>query len=306
MGQDIHIKMLQSPVIGAPGSLEAITDALENSGREVTNFFAGSLVDEEPFHWKKGDSHSEGGFAHAYTRQEINIVVNEGEIDDGIYFVMTVELKWKGSAYGEETLGQLIATVDHPPMFTQQEFGSEQNCLLLLSLAKHWYESLKPKFGWVERCWHTGHTKDAHIEKLEVPFVYWANFFGLDYVSELGEGFLQNAPGHRTEFLPDGGCLYVLAPDLNRSRAGTKAKEQEVREYFGVEGVRVWPKKKKKKKSGPSAKALEEMKKLGIDPNYDPKKHEIDTSKHGVGELAMKIAKKIMSEKNRGDKNRKV
>jgi hypothetical protein len=71
---------------------------------------------------------------------------------------------------------------------------------------------------------------------LQLPHIYWANFFSPAYVEQLGRDRLMNAPGWKKESLNDGGLLYVLTPSLEGT--GPKAMVEAVKKYFGIDSVR--------------------------------------------------------------------
>ena len=48
-----------------------------------------------------------------------------------------------------------------------------------------------------------------------LPDIYWANFFGPDYVRLFGKEKLESAPCYRVEWLSDGGVLLLVTPTLS-------------------------------------------------------------------------------------------
>jgi hypothetical protein len=144
-------------------------------------------------------------------------------------------------------------------MFSQEKYGAVRNCDRLLKIARLLYQNCRPKFGWIERDLLKGYTTKKHIESVEIPHVYWANIYGPEYLEKYSHAYFESAPGWMCEFMDDGGCLYVLSPDINRNRAGTKVLEESVKEYFGVPAVRKASKPRKKNPgpvAGPNAPGL--------------------------------------------------
>jgi hypothetical protein len=78
----------------------------------------------------------------------------------------------------------------------------------LLSLALHFYPFLRPMYGWVDESgWNLPQGKARST--LRPKNLFWANFFGPEYVKALGREFLKGAPGWVSVDLPDGGILHV-------------------------------------------------------------------------------------------------
>jgi hypothetical protein len=51
------------------------------------------------------------------------------------------------------------------------------------------------------------------IEGTRIRWLFWANYFGKDYVKKSGKEFLLRAPGWRSEELPDGTVKYMTRSD---------------------------------------------------------------------------------------------
>jgi hypothetical protein len=84
---------------------------------------------------------------------------------------------------------------------------SQANGMLALGLLL--YPFLHPKFGWIDELGNNSPTEKS-IEATELKYIFWANFFGPEYVNKYSRAFLLNAPGWRKEELDDGGILYVV------------------------------------------------------------------------------------------------
>jgi hypothetical protein len=78
----------------------------------------------------------------------------------------------------------------------------------LLALALHFYPCLRPMYGWVDESgWNLPQGKALAAPRPR--YLFWANFFGPEYVLALGRDFLKGAPGWASVDLPDGGILHV-------------------------------------------------------------------------------------------------
>ena len=90
---------------------------------------------------------------------------------------------------------------------------------------------------WLDFCQLSGKTGFDDVEQLNVPHIYWANYFGPDYVSKLGREHVMSAPAWAAEPLDDGGILYILG-----SGPGVVCEDHvamvDVQQHFGLESVR--------------------------------------------------------------------
>jgi hypothetical protein len=78
----------------------------------------------------------------------------------------------------------------------------------LLALALRLYTPLRPTYGWVDEVgWNE--PSDESIDRVRPRFVFWATFYGPEYVEALGRDFLKQAPGWVVVDLEDGGLLLV-------------------------------------------------------------------------------------------------
>jgi hypothetical protein len=76
------------------------------------------------------------------------------------------------------------------------------------SLARLLYPHLHPRYGSIDEFGINIPTPNCD-QAPELPYLYWTNIFGPDYVAEFGEDFLLSAPGWSSERLDDGGILYT-------------------------------------------------------------------------------------------------
>jgi hypothetical protein len=98
----------------------------------------------------------------------------------------------------------------------------------LLALALHFYPCLRPMYGWVDESgWKLPEGKA--LAALRPKYLFWANFFGPEYVKAIGRAFLKGAPGWCSVDLEDGGILHVCTESY---RAWWENDQPELLAYF--------------------------------------------------------------------------
>jgi hypothetical protein len=222
----------------------------------MQNLLVGDFVTGKFAEWKVFDPKILGELDVAYKHKEFHFhfkeMITEPDLKRGVEpeigIIGWVNIIWSDSKPTKSKVPQQYLSIDafHTPPFTQEKYGSHRNCSRLLEVSSMIYDVFRPEFGWIERGLWSGYTTSDDMEKLNIPHIYWANFFSPKYVEKYGKDFFQNAPGWKTEFLEDGGCLYALSPDLNRNKAGIRKLEKDVMDYFGIGYVRKKTKKRKK------------------------------------------------------------
>lgn len=247
----LNIVFFCSDVIGQPQSLEALLNAIQQSNYEVEVLKVGSILTEQFAFWRHYDEQARREIGIAYEKQHLSFGPTEKVVNGG-GIILTFDVRWltdKGGPVdipgwpwhlwqvgGSGCTSIVEAHTDDTAMFTQKQWEPEDNARRLLELAKVIYNTIHPRFAWVERCHWKGYTTPEDAVQLRLPHLYWANFFSPAYVEKLGQDFLMNAPGWRKERLADGGILYVLTPSLMGT--GPKAMVEAVKSYFGVESAR--------------------------------------------------------------------
>lgn len=103
------------------------------------------------------------------------------------------------------------------------------NADLFLEYGKLCYRVLKPLYAFAENL--NIHIAMDDVRAYRLTHICWAQFFGPDFVQEVGQEVLMNAPVWRNENLGDGGLLYVLAPSPYLHR-GPRQYWDQAREYF--------------------------------------------------------------------------
>jgi len=117
-----------------------------------------------------------------------------------------------------------------------------------VNLAKSLYSVVKPNWGFISNdfCEHaigTTLNADGNIVGYNPPDVrwslmglFWANFFGPEYVAMFSREKLLAAPCHKVEVLPDGGILLLLSESpFDASEPAYQAKKRELTDYLGPE-----------------------------------------------------------------------
>lgn len=231
MSRELNVAFLCSSTMGEPGSLEQILASVEHVGYELGALQVGSFVTNLYAFWRYYDDKARQEMDIAYQKQQLAFSAIENH---PVPIVLTFKARWNTTEGGCSSI--LYAETDDTAMFTQPQWRPEDSAQRLLILAKALYYSTHPRFAWIERCHSRGYTVQEDVDKLLLPHIYWANFFGPEYVEKLGRECLMNAPGWRIEELDDGGILYVLTPSLMGT--GPKKVVEEVKTYFGIETVR--------------------------------------------------------------------
>jgi hypothetical protein len=97
-----------------------------------------------------------------------------------------------------------------------------------LNFGRFLYPHLRAKYGWIDES-GLNKPKEASIWDTELEYLFWANFFGREFVRSIGEEFLGDAPAWRVEGLPDNGMLLVATESF---RAWRNGHADELLEYF--------------------------------------------------------------------------
>lgn len=247
MSSSLTLAFFESEFAGQPGSIEEIIESAQSSSIEISNIQVGSYASELHASWQTYEQLTPEGWQIAYNHQQIGFHFLERRPGlERVGIVGHVEIQWTENAASQSNMPVrfLKLFTDSTAMFTQVQYDSKQNCDRLLTLARRLYTIYRPQFGWIERDLLSGYTTQADIVAQTIPHIYWANFFGPQYVEKYGLAFFEQAPGWLCEVLGDGGCLYVLSPDTNRKK-GAAQLETAVKDYFSVESVRKKHKKRR-------------------------------------------------------------
>ncbi len=246
----LNVVFLCSATIGQPQSLETLLDRIQKDNYKISGPRVGDTVTEQFAFWRHYDEQARREMGIAYDKRHLAFDVVENVVGGGI--ILIFDARWLTDEGGPIDVagwpwhlwqvegsgsGSIVeAHTKDTAMFTQKQWDPEDNARRLLELAKVIYNTIQPRFAWIERCHWKGYTTPEDVAQLRLPHLYWANFFSPAYVEKLGQEFLMNAPGWKKEPLPDGGLLYVLSPSL--AGTGPKATVTAVQKYFSVPSVR--------------------------------------------------------------------
>jgi hypothetical protein len=130
-------------------------------------------------------------------------------------------------------------------------FSNEVNIHQFLDTAQLFYDLLHPYYGSIHSAEHKiemATIQDPRYGKTVLPItlekglpgIYWANYFGPDYVERLGRDKLLSAPSYKIKQLSDGGLLLLTAPSpLVHANPEIYSRCQELMDYIGREFF--WP-----------------------------------------------------------------
>jgi hypothetical protein len=225
-------RMLLPSRLGEPGSLEAVVDVVLQQGYRISQVEVTQELGEIGS-WKPSVDTIYGNLIPvAYEKMQFHLAIRDTVRKD--HLQLRLESSWNNNV-DQLSKQQFHGEVSKLAMalFNKKEFDPAYYTQRLLDLCKHLYSVLQPQFGWLDRCHRQGYTTDEHVNKLGLPHLYWANFFGPAYVQSLGKEFLLEAPAGRVEKLGDGGILYVLDAGLKRTSQRKKV-EEEAKLYFGI------------------------------------------------------------------------
>ena len=238
----LNLAFYESSFLGAPGSVEGIFDALNSRQIIIGPIWFGNLAGETYGYWNDYQENIREEICKlSYIYKQVSFIFSERRDEpERVGIVASVEIRWPETdrSKSQYPCHYLKLTTHATAMFTQEKYDGTNNCARLLELAEILYQSYRPKFGWIERGLLSGYTTMEQIQNLEISHVYWANFFGPDYVEKYGREYFFGAPGWRCCLLADRGCMYVLSSNINRHKQGMKSLEEEVKSYFGISNVR--------------------------------------------------------------------
>lgn len=227
MSASLHIVFLDSQHLGKPRSLEQVVQVFLSAGFEIDQF----KVEDEVMSWGEYAQKPEEIIAVAYKAKELSFPAFNPEWR----LEILQQIGWGITKMGGERRAWIRTITDNTPYFWHAEYNPAKYSRLFLDIGKSLYEVLGPTFGWVDFDYGL-FTTHEDIEALELPTLYWANFFGPAYVNKIGRDKILSAPAWAIEELADGGLLYVLAscPGL----ADDHVPPDSVKAHFGVANVR--------------------------------------------------------------------
>lgn len=227
MSASPHLVFLDSQYLGKPQSLEQVIQVFIDAGFAIDQF----KIEKEVVSWEEYAQKPDEMMALAYETQELSFRAFNPEQR----FEIRQQIGWGIVKLGGERRAWIRTITDNTPYFWREEYNPAGYSRLFLDIGKSLYAVLRPTFGWMDFDYGL-FTTHENIEALELPVLYWANFFSPAYVGKIGRDRILSAPAWAIEELVDGGFLYVLAscPGL----ADVYVLPDNVKTYFGVARVR--------------------------------------------------------------------
>ncbi len=225
MSASLDILFLDSHTLGDSKTIERVVQVFLGMGFSIEEF----EVNNQPVVWEREAECMRKLLALAHKARDCYFLVWNAEWR----LEIRQRIAWD-SPKGEKE-AWICATTDNTPYFWRMEYNPQRYSRFFLDIGKGLYEVLRPSFGWIDFDYGL-RTTHEDIEALELPTLYWANFFGPAYVKKIGRERILSAPAWRIEELPDGGLLYVLASCPGW--ADDHVPVERVKAHFGVEKVR--------------------------------------------------------------------
>jgi hypothetical protein len=100
--------------------------------------------------------------------------------------------------------------------------------LALIDFGVDMYYRFRPVLGTCDQAGENFPSQRS-LDRCELQYLYWANFFSPALVEKVGSDFLLRAPGWKKEELGDGGILYVT---LKSFSAWHSSPSSEIVDYF--------------------------------------------------------------------------
>lgn len=225
MSAALDILFLDSCTLEDPLTLEKVVQVFLEKGFSIEEF----KINYQVMAWEKGPESMRRLLSLAYQAQNCYFLAWNAEWR----LEIRQHIAWDSPKGQQEAW--IRTTTDNTPYFWYEEYNPARYSRFFLDIGKSLYEVLRPTFGWIDFDYGL-RTTHEDIEALELPVLYWANFFGPAYVDKIGRDKILTAPAWAIEELSDGGILYVLAscPGL----AEDHVPVEKVKAHFGVKEVR--------------------------------------------------------------------
>jgi len=227
MSASLDIFFLDSHTLGYPTTLERVVQVFLGAGFSIEEF----EINNQAVTWEKEPGSMRRLLTLAHQARDWYFLAWSAEWR----LEIRQYLAWGSLKMGRDNRAWICTTTDNTPYFWYAEKSPARYSRFYLEIGKQLYEVLRPTFGWIDFDYGL-RTTHEDIEVLELPTLYWANFFGPAYVNKIGRDKILGAPAWTIEDLADGGLLYVLAscPGL----ADDHVPVESVQVHFGIESVR--------------------------------------------------------------------
>jgi hypothetical protein len=221
----LDIIFLNSHTLGDPITLTKVLHAFMSGGFSIEEF----KINDRIITWHGDPESVRKLVALAYEARDCYFLAWNAEWS----LEIRQHIAWD-SPEGEKE-AWICTTTDNTPYFWHTEKNPSRYSRFYLDIGKELYKVLRPSFGWIDFDYGL-RTTHEDLRALNLPTLYWANFFGPEYVDKIGKSKILGAPAWKIEQLDEGGILYVLSscPGL----ADDHVPIESVQAHFGVKNVR--------------------------------------------------------------------
>jgi len=233
MSVDLALIFLNAQTIRNPDGLERFIEGLQASGFRVWDFKVGRSTEVS----SQSDDCTIQVLQLARELHELKFNARRPTgTKRNLEFDFFVQIGWGEHLLQGADRTWVCLTCRSGPLLRYPEFDPTYHSRLMLDIGKKIYSTLLPAFAWIDFGHLAGHTWFDDLEKLRIPHIYWANYFGPAYLAGIGRVRVMRAPAWRLEPLDDGGLLYVLAssPDSTEDHVDVRS----VKEHFGIDAIR--------------------------------------------------------------------
>jgi len=113
----------------------------------------------------------------------------------------------------------------------------EAGAQLMLHLGKQLFVYLKPMYGWLDYGIHDFLSGAAIRDRKELDTIYWANFYGKEYIDKYGSQLFLDAPSWRKEALLDGSIVLQVSELYTKPLSGEE--KTKLQQYFSDRGINL-------------------------------------------------------------------
>jgi hypothetical protein len=205
MSVEPHLLLLASKPEGWRPELEALPSHLLAAGYHLAQFRVGSYQNPDLV-WPGSLTSEANGLSLAYQQREIALTMRPAEGQPEV----SLSIGWWGEANATQIV--MSGSVYQTRLYREAEAALYSRRLLDLGHAL--YEWLQPDFGWIDFNQPGGQTWFDDLQRLELPHLYWATYFGASYLEQLGKNKVLALSHWKSQALPDGGLLLIMSEAL--------------------------------------------------------------------------------------------
>jgi len=111
----------------------------------------------------------------------------------------------------------------------------EEGAQLMLKVGIELYTYLRPWYGWLDHSQHDFISFEAIRDRKELDTIYWANFYGPQYVEKYGPNLFLDSPAWKKEKLPDSGIYLQLSEFYTKPASGEE--KLKLKDHFSPHGL---------------------------------------------------------------------